>query len=115
MEFRHRRLTRRSTNCPRRRHRRLQPTEADGWIDLVGSDFRGLDLRLLDAARKSTSAMRLFRRRRPGGVGSARGAPGGRQPGPCADIRYVFPVAPGSDEIRMSLKFGTRLRYLPEP
>lgn len=24
---------------------------ADGWIDLAGGDFRGLDLRLLDAAR----------------------------------------------------------------
>ncbi|MCY0304376.1 hypothetical protein OV083_04985 [Pseudomonas aeruginosa] len=38
----------------------------------------------------------LFPRRRPARRGSARGAPGGRQPGPCADIRYVFPVAPGA-------------------
>ncbi|WP_121493183.1 pentapeptide repeat-containing protein [Pseudomonas aeruginosa] len=67
---------------------------ADGWIDLAGGDFRGLDLRGVD-----------LREARLEGASLAHAQISGT----------YFPLRLAPDEIRMSVNFGTRLRYLPEP
>ncbi|MGR0023750.1 pentapeptide repeat-containing protein [Pseudomonas aeruginosa] len=62
---------------------------ADGWIDLAGGDFRGVDLREARLEGASLAHAQIS--------------------------GTYFPLRLAPDEIRMSVNFGTRLRYLPEP
>ena len=82
---------------------------ADGRIDLAGGDFRGLDLRLLDAARVDFSDA-YFR-----GVDLREARLEGASLAHAQISGTYFPLRLAPDEIRMSVNFGTRLRYLPEP
>ncbi|MBG7087811.1 pentapeptide repeat-containing protein [Pseudomonas aeruginosa] len=91
---------------------RQQP--ADGWIDLAGGDFRGLDLRLLDAARVDFSDA-YFRGADLRGVDLREARLEGASLAHAQISGTYFPLRLAPGEIRMSVNFGTRLRYLPEP
>lgn len=87
---------------------------AEGWIDLAGGDFRGLDLRLLDAARVDFSDA-YFRGADLRGVDLREARLEGASLAHAQISGTYFPLRLAPDEIRMSVNFGTRLRYLPEP
>ncbi|ABR80789.1 TPA: pentapeptide repeat-containing protein [Pseudomonas aeruginosa] len=90
-----------------------QQKPADGWIDLAGGDFRGLDLRLLDAARVDFSDA-YFRGADLRGVDLREARLEGASLAHAQISGTYFPLRLAADEIRMSVSFGTRLRYLPE-
>jgi len=82
----------------------------DGLIDMVGGDFRGLDLRELnadnvdfrDAYFRSADLRGIdFRKASLEGVSLAHAQISGA----------YFPPELSADEILMSMNFGTRLRY----
>lgn len=81
-----------------------------GTIDFVGGDFRGLDLREMNASDVDFTDA-YFRSADLRGVDLRNASLEG------ASIAYAqisgayFPVALSAEEILMSLKFGTRLRY----
>lgn len=82
----------------------------DGIVDLKGGDFRGLDLRLLDAnGIDFTDA--YFRGADLRGLDLRLACMEGASIAHAQISGAYFPADLSADEILMSLNFGTRLRY----
>lgn len=70
---------------------RLQPgTPQDATIDMRGGDFRGLDLRDLDAT--GVDFTDAYAAPPTCAAWTCATARGGRQPGPCTDLRHLLPA-----------------------
>lgn len=83
---------------------------AEGQIDLAHGDFRGLDLRLLNAERVDFTGA-YFRGADLRGL-DLRGAQlEGASVAHAQISGAYFPAELSADEILMSVNFGTRLRY----
>ncbi len=85
---------------------------AEGLIDLNGGDFRGLDLRLLDADRVILRDA-YFRGADLRGVDLRSCQMEGASIAHAQISGAYFPAELSADEILMSLNFGTRMRYRP--
>jgi uncharacterized protein YjbI with pentapeptide repeats len=82
----------------------------DGSIDMVGGDFRGLDLRELNAdGIDFTDA--YFRSADLRGIDFRKANLEGASLGHAQISGAYFPPELSADEILMSMNFGTRLRY----
>jgi uncharacterized protein YjbI with pentapeptide repeats len=83
---------------------------SEGEIDLSHGDFRGLDLRTLDACRiRFTDA--YFRGADLRGLDLRYASLQGASLAHAEISGAYFPEELSADEILMSVKFGTRLRY----
>jgi uncharacterized protein YjbI with pentapeptide repeats len=81
-----------------------------GPVDFVGGDFRGLDLRELDASGIDfTNA--YFRAADLRGLDLSRTSMEGASIGHAQISGAYFPPELSADEILMSVNFGTRMRY----
>lgn len=83
---------------------------AEGPIDLRGGDFRGLDLRLLNAAQIDFTDG-YFRGADLRGLDLRHACLEGASIAHAQISGAYFPVELTADEVLMSLNFGTRLRY----
>lgn len=84
----------------------------DGLIDLRGGDFRGLDLRLLDASHIDF-ADAYFRGADLRGLDLREANLEGASIAHAQISGAYFPAALASEEILLSMQFGTRMRYRP--
>ncbi|VVQ00663.1 hypothetical protein PS938_02456 [Pseudomonas fluorescens] len=82
----------------------------DGPIDMVGGDFRGLDLRELNADGVDFSDA-YFRSADLRGIDFRKANLEGASLAHAQISGTYFPVELSADEILMSMNFGTRLRY----
>ncbi|EJM71020.1 putative low-complexity protein [Pseudomonas sp. GM49] len=82
----------------------------DGPIDMVGGDFRGLDLRELNADGVDFSNA-YFRSADLRGIDFSKANLEGASLAHAQISGAYFPVELSADEILMSMNFGTRLRY----
>ncbi|MBU3058261.1 pentapeptide repeat-containing protein [Pseudomonas indica] len=87
-------------------HRRA----SDGEIDLTGGDFRGLDLRNLNADGVNFTDA-YFRGADLRGLDLRKARMEGASLAHAQISGAYFPVELSADEILMSVNFGTRLRY----
>jgi uncharacterized protein YjbI with pentapeptide repeats len=84
----------------------------DGAIDLSSGDFRGLDLRALDANHIDFTDA-YFRGADLRGLDLRQARMEGASLAHAQISGTYFPVELCADEILMSVNFGTRLRYRP--
>ena len=82
----------------------------NGTIDMVGGDFRGLDLRELNAAGIDFSDA-YFRSADLRGIDFLQASLEGASLAHAQISGAYFPPELSADEILMSMNFGTRLRY----
>ncbi|KPH02426.1 hypothetical protein AEQ67_00255 [Pseudomonas sp. RIT-PI-q] len=82
----------------------------DGTIDMVGGDFRGLDLRELNADRVDFTDA-YFRSADLRGIDFRHSNLEGASLAHAQISGAYFPPELSADEILMSMNFGTRLRY----
>ena len=82
----------------------------DGPIDMVGGDFRGLDLRELNADGVDFRNA-YFRSADLRGIDFSNANLEGASLGHAQISGAYFPPELSADEILMSMNFGTRLRY----
>jgi uncharacterized protein YjbI with pentapeptide repeats len=85
----------------------------EGTVDLSSGDFRGLDLRTLDASRINLRDA-YFRGADLRGVDFRDACLEGASLAHAQISGTYFPVELTADEILMSVNFGTRLRYRPK-
>ncbi len=91
-----------------------QQKPASGMIDLAGGDFRGLDLRGLDASRLDLSNA-YFRGADLRGIDFREANLEGASIAHAQISGAYFPVELEASEVLMSMQFGTRLRYRRQP
>ncbi|MET1081349.1 MAG: pentapeptide repeat-containing protein [Pseudomonas sp.] len=91
-----------------------QQKPTSGPIDLVGGDFRGIDLRTLQAERIDFTDA-YFRGADLRGVDLRQAALEGASLAHAQISGAYFPAELSADEILMSVNFGTRLRYRTRP
>ncbi|ANJ54284.1 hypothetical protein PMA3_03545 [Pseudomonas silesiensis] len=84
----------------------------EGIIDMVGGDFRGLDLRELNADGIDFSNA-YFRSADLRGIDFSHSILEGASLAHAQISGAYFPPELSADEILMSMNFGTRLRYRP--
>ncbi|UST68485.1 pentapeptide repeat-containing protein [Pseudomonas moraviensis] len=82
----------------------------DGLIDMVGGDFRGLDLRELNADNVDFRDA-YFRSADLRGIDFRKASLEGASLAHAQISGAYFPPELSADEILMSMNFGTRLRY----
>jgi uncharacterized protein YjbI with pentapeptide repeats len=82
----------------------------DGTIDMIGGDFRGLDLRELDAEGVDFTDA-YFRSADLRGIDFRKSSLEGASLAHAQISGAYFPAELSADEILMSMNFGTRLRY----
>ena len=82
----------------------------DGPIDMVGGDFRGLDLRELNADGVDFTDA-YFRSADLRGIDFRNASLEGASQAHAQISGTYFPAELSADEILMSMNFGTRLRY----
>lgn len=86
---------------------------AEGGINMVDGDFRGIDLRTLQADRIDFTGA-YFRGADLRGVDLRQTAMEGASLAHAQISGAYFPPELSADEILMSVNFGTRLRYRPK-
>ncbi|MES2818574.1 MAG: pentapeptide repeat-containing protein [Pseudomonadota bacterium] len=91
-----------------------QQKPAEGVVDMRGGDFRGIDLRNLQAERVDFTDG-YFRGCDLRGVDLRQSCMEGASLAHAQISGTYFPIELAAEEILMSVNFGTRLRYRSQP